>query len=977
MKLTYRSVLCDILLIILICCCYLYEAVKREDFKTCKQSNFCQRQRRTQAGQANFRANLNSLSTENEDATIQFPIYSDVDATEFIGKLSCLADSTFRFQMLEANPFKKRYIPIEALKQNALSYRKCFIDKHSEFEVQLKDNEDIISLNSEGLLNYETFNPTQQSSEHTHQSNTKNPINDSSQNEDIMEDVNVRQSCSEDFNGHHDTNPFCHTSVGVDITFWNTHHVYGIPEHADQFKLRCTSKSDPYRLHNMDVCNYETSNQMALYGSVPYMISHNSNNTNGILWLNAAETWIDINYTDHQTPESVTTDSDARRVQTKWMSEAGNIDVFFFLGPEPNDVFRQYAMITGTTNLPPMFSLGYHQSRWNYFSQMEVEELNMNMEKYAFPCDVIWLDIEYTNGKRYFTWNADKFPNPTKMTNKLENYGRKLVVIVDPHIKDDSHYHIFREMQQHEFYIRTSDGRTAFKGNCWPGKSAYIDFFNPDARKWYSEQYSLEKFPGTTLNTHLWNDMNEPSVFSGPEITINKDVIHFDGRENREIHNIYGYLMHQTTYDALVKRNGNEQRPFVLSRSFFAGTQRADDSHYHIFREMQQHEFYIRTSDGRTAFKGNCWPGKSAYIDFFNPDARKWYSEQYSLEKFPGTTLNTHLWNDMNEPSVFSGPEITINKDVIHFDGRENREIHNIYGYLMHQTTYDALVKRNGNEQRPFVLSRSFFAGTQRAGAIWTGDNTNDYDHLKMSIPMLLSLSVTGISFCGADVGGFFDSSKSPELFYRWFQAAVFQPFFRVHSHMESIRREPWTFDEKTFNLMKKAVELRYSMIPFWYTLFYENEKTGTPPMRPLWAVFPRDDQVFDIEVTHMLGSQLLVSPVLDPRKSEMSVYLPCAKELWYDQDWKVFDGGEYIQIPITESSIPRFQRGGTVIPYKNRIRRSTKAMINDPYTLHITLDRKNFAQGNVFMDDGESFRYRQNQFYYRKITFDNNVITS
>ena len=164
------------------------------------------------------------------------------------------------------------------------------------------------------------------------------------------------------------------------------------------------------------------------------------------------------------------------------------------------------------------------------------------------------------------------------------------------------------------------------------------------------------------------------------------------------------------------------------------------------------------------------------WLDYFNPEISKWYSQRYSLENYKGSTKNLFIWNDMNEPSVFNGPEVTFPKDVLHHGGWEDRDVHNLYGMLQHMATFQGLLDRSHGQQRPFILTRSFFAGSQRTSAVWTGDNAAHWSHLKMSIPMLLSLSVTGMGFVGADVGGFFFNPDA-KLLARWYQVRAL-PFF-------------------------------------------------------------------------------------------------------------------------------------------------------------------------------------------------------
>lgn len=160
------------------------------------------------------------------------------------------------------------------------------------------------------------------------------------------------------------------------------------------------------------------------------------------------------------------------------------------------------------------------------------------------------------------------------------------------------------------------------------------------------------------------------------------------------------------------------------------------------------------------------------WLDYFNPEIFEWYSKRYSYDNYKGSTSNLFLWNDMNEPSVFNGPEVTFPKDIIHHGGWENRDVHNVYGMLQHMSTFDGLLERSNGHIRPFVLTRSFFAGSQRTAAVWTGDNAAQWSHLKMTVPMLLSLSVTGFGFIGADVGGFF-SNPDAKLLVRWYQVRL------------------------------------------------------------------------------------------------------------------------------------------------------------------------------------------------------------
>jgi neutral alpha-glucosidase AB len=214
-------------------------------------------------------------------------------------------------------------------------------------------------------------------------------------------------SWEETFKTFTDSKPYGPMSVGMDFSFVGFQHLYGIPEHADSFALRDTrGYTDPYRLYNVDVFEYEINSPMALYGSVPMMLAHSAEQTIGLLWLNPSETWVDIESSNQGVAGlfSNLVSGETKTRLTHWFSETGLIDVWFMFGPKPEDVMRQNAFLVGSTYLPPYYSIGYHQSRWNYFSQEEVAKLDQNFDDHDIPLDAIWLDVEYTEGNEVFVF---------------------------------------------------------------------------------------------------------------------------------------------------------------------------------------------------------------------------------------------------------------------------------------------------------------------------------------------------------------------------------------------------------------------------------------------------------------------------------------------------------------------------------------------------------------------------------------------
>lgn len=602
--------------------------------------------------------------------------------------------------------------------------------------------------------------------------------------------------------------------VHARITFDNTDGVlYGIPEHTGSLALRETREGEPYRLYNLDVFEYELNSTMALYGSIPYVISHGTSGSIGIFWNNPSETWVDVLRSD----------------QLNVVSEAGNLEVLVMLGESLGELQEQYKDLTGPPAMPPLFALGYHQCRWNYNDEQDVLEVDSKFESEDIPYDVIWLDIEHTHDKRYMTWHPSNFKTPKKLIQKLKRTGRQLVTIIDPHIKKDESYGVYKELAKKDLLVKDSHGGV-FEGHCWPGQSVWVDFVNEAARAEWSKK--IQKY-ASQYQVHIWNDMNEPSVFDSSEITLPKDAQHV-----------------------------------------FKGDQR----------------------------------------------------------------INHKL-------------------------------VHNLYGALMHQATFEGL-KRAKRKQRPFVLSRSFYAGSQRYGAVWTGDNKAEWSHLQASIPMLLSMSMCGLPFVGADVGGFFGNPE-PELLVRWYQTGALYPFFRGHAHIETKRREPWVFGEPYTSHIRAAIKLRYSLLPYIYTLFHQSHVTGKPVMRSVAQEFDsreywREERVF------MLGSALLHQPILQA-EGNVELVLPKQNQddIWFDY----FTGKAVVlkERVVELGDMILLVRGGTIIPIKENVKRNTEGMMKEPFTLIIAPDQRGKAQGVLYVDDGHSVNTKYSLFQF---TFENGTLT-
>ncbi|KAJ5795229.1 hypothetical protein N7457_001828 [Penicillium paradoxum] len=846
-------------------------AVKHQDFKTCEQSGFCKRNR-AYADNASAQGTSWSSPYELDPATIHFKdglftgVIIKTTATNEKVRLpltvSFLESGAARIVVDEEKRMKgdiemrhgsqankKRYDETEKWviaggltisksatlnAQSETGFTNILygpgdkfqaIIRHAPFGVDFqRDGQTHVQLNHQGLLNMEHWRPKVDGKE-----------GESGEDESTW--------WEESFGGNTDSKPRGPESVALDITFPGYSHVYGIPEHADSLSLKETrggsgNHENPYRLYNSDVFEYELESPMTLYGAIPLMQAHRKDSTVGVFWLNAAETWIDIvKSTDSSNPLSLGARSKTN-TKTHWISESGQIDLFIFLGPSPHDISKTYGELTGYTQLPQQFAIGYHQCRWNYVTDEDVKEVNAKFDKYQIPYDVIWLDLEYTDDRKYFTWDSLTFPDPKGMQHKLDETERKLVVLIDPHIKNTDKYFVSEELRSKNLAVLNKDG-DLYDGWCWPGSSNWVDCFNPAAHLWWATLHKYDKFKGSLQNLFIWNDMNEPSVFNGPDMTMPKDNLHYGNWEHRDIHNINGLTLVNATYKAMLERKKGEMR-------------------------------------------------------------------------------------------------------------------------------------------RPFILTRSYYAGAQRVSAMWTGDNQATWEHLGASLPMVLTNGIAGFPFAGADVGGFFHNPDK-NLLTRWYQTGIWYPFFRAHAHIDTRRREPYLISEPQRSYIAQAIRLRYQLLPAWYTAFHEASVNGTPIVRPQYYMFPEDEQGFAIDdQLYLAGTGLLVKPVVQENTYSAEVYIS-DDERYYDYfDFTVYQGaGKRHTVPAPEEKVPVLIQGGHIIPRKDRPRRSSGLMRWDPYTLIITLNKNGEAEGSLYVDDGETFDYERGAYIHRRFNYRESVLSS
>lgn len=473
----------------------------------------------------------------------------------------------------------------------------------------------------------------------------------------------------------------------------------------------------------------------------------------------------------------------------------------------PSAVLRALADLTGRMPLPPRWALGYQQCRWSYHPDGRVREIADEFRKRKIPCDVIWMDIDYMDGFRVFTFEKKGFPDPAALNAYLHARGFKSVWMIDPGVKLDPGYKVYDDGCANDVWVKTAAGKD-YVGDVWPGACKFPDFTRPQTRTWWAGLY--RDFVATGVDG-VWNDMNEPAIFNVPSKAMPEDNLH---------------------------RGGDE---------------------------------------------------------------------------IPG------------------GPHL---------------RYRNIYGLLMVRATREGIAAARP-DKRPFVLTRASFLGGQRYAATWTGDNVSSEAHMKLSVPMTLTLGLSGQPFAGPDLGGFAEKA-TPQLWSQWVGTGVFFPFCRGHAVKDSNDKEPWAFGEKVERTARLALERRYRLLPYLYTLFREASVDGLPVMRPVFLADPADPALRAEEGAFLLGGDLLVVPpwAKNPR-------LP--KGGWREISLVPGDREDPDQARL-------HLRAGAILPLGRVVQNTTEDSLA-PLTLLVCLDENGRATGRLYEDDGDGFGYQRGEF--------------
>lgn len=591
---------------------------------------------------------------------------------------------------------------------------------------------------------------------------------------------------------------------------------FGLGDKADDFNL----KGKAFENWGTDAFYYQKGSD-PLYRNIPFYIGLQGGQAYGLFLDNSYRTHFDFGKKERDILEVA--------------ADGGELNYYFFFGPNVQRVAESYVQLTGKPELPPLWGLGYHQCKWSYFPESNVREIAAQFRDLEIPCDAIYLDIDYMDGYRCFTWNREGFPNPDGMVADLNNLGFKTVVILDPGIKIDEDYRMYQEGLKGDFFCKTNDGKV-FEGEVWPGPCHFPDFTKPDTREWWKTQIKTLAEAGIS---GIWNDMNEPSVFDTESQTMTPEVVHdYEG------------------------------------------------------------------------------------------------------------------------------------------EGSTHARAHNVYGMQMARSTYEG-IKKWRPEHRPFVITRSGYSGLQRYTLVWTGDNTSSWEHMWLASIQCQRMSLSGVSFVGSDIGGFIKDSE-PELYVRWIQLGAFHPFFRTHSMAdkadmapnldyelrEAIRgganREPWAFGEEYGLIIKKYISLRYRLLPYFYTAFWQYVKQGTPILRPLIMLEQENNYFAEHAENFAVGDHLIVAPVMQPNASHLRLRLPRGR--WYDY-WTdtVHEGNQDLNRPVDLATMPIFIRAGAVLPSQPLMQYTHEKPI-DQLTLDVYFG-EDATTSQLYEDVGDGYEYQAGQY--------------
>jgi len=383
---------------------------------------------------------------------------------------------------------------------------------------------------------------------------------------------------------------------------------------------------------------------------------------------------------------------------------------------------------------------------------------------------------------------------------------------------------------------------------------------------------------------------------------------------------------------------------------------------YKTYKSGMKNDVFVKYPDD-SCFTAGVWPGDCHFPDYTNPKVRKWWSDQMKevfkvgLEGF---------WNDMNEPAVW-GKEIPA---LIEFDYEgekaSHKKAHNVYGLQMARATFEG-TQQHLKKKRAFVLTRSGYSGIQRYAAVWTGDNVATDDDMLLGVRMVCSMGLTGMPFAGYDVGGFVgDADKN--LYIRWMSIASFAPFFRSHSMINTRSGEPWTFGEEAEENVRNYINLRYRLMPYIYSAFYEASQTAMPIARSLTIDYPLDSNIYrgEFENEYLFGPSFLVCAVKSTAMFS-KMYLPKGEWYYLYKD-NFYEGEQEFLFETPIDKLPIFVKGGSIIPMQS-LTQSTAEKPTNTLDIHLYWGQNDHVF-EYYEDDGTSFEFKKEQYCKRAMLF-------
>ncbi|KIP03540.1 glycoside hydrolase family 31 protein [Phlebiopsis gigantea 11061_1 CR5-6] len=569
-----------------------------------------------------------------------------------------------------------------------------------------------------------------------------------------------------------------------------------------------------------------------VYGSHPIYLEHRYNDTtkrsqtHGVFLFSASGSDILL-----LTPPS----SDVSLIEYRLIG--GTLDFYFFSGPSPQKVIEQYGALVGLPTWQPAWGFGFHLCRWGYMSVNETKEQVTKMKEANIPLEVMWNDINLYHAVRDFTSDPVSFPGEDMRAfiQELRANNQHYVPIVDAavakQVNDTDIYDPYTRGVELDTFIKNPDG-TEYVGQVWPGYTVFPDWFAPNAQQYWTEALTNWSKAGVEFSG-IWLDMNEASSFCDGSCGTGVDI-------------------------------SNTSVPFLLP-----GVPGNLVSDY-----PEGYNATISGPSGNITVNGTLTYGVG--VDSTSALSKRGIGAGNQT----GVDLNTPPYAIHNGNGRLSLHALATN--ATHAGGYAELDVHNLWGLMEEIATHRALQKILPGK-RPFMISRSTFASAGKWTGHWLGDNFSKWQYMYFNIQGVLQFQIFQIPFVGADTCGFNDNTDE-ELCNRWMQLSAFMPFYRNHNIQGAISQEPYRW-ESVANASRTAIAVRYSLLPYWYTLFANASQFGAPPVRALWYEFPDEPELFGVDRQYLVGRDLLVTPVLTPNASTVDGIFPGRGRVTW-RDW-------------------------------------------------------------------------------------------